>query len=139
MSGTLPTPQQLFVGDHPALDFLNTAYTPEGKFVETIGTGRAFAEWLARVGLIPSEELARLQRRFGTKAIDAAAAEAREVREWLRAWLTRWRASIHTARSLLPRMDMRSSRRRISTMQRRSSGRSQHRSPRSSRTKILDS
>jgi predicted RNA-binding Zn ribbon-like protein len=93
MSGNLSTPQQLFVGDHPALDFLNTSYTPEGKSVETIGTGRAFAEWLVRVGLVPSEELARLQRRFGTKAIDAAAAEAREVREWLRTWLTRWRAA----------------------------------------------
>jgi predicted RNA-binding Zn ribbon-like protein len=93
MSGSPSTPQHLFVGDHPALDFLNTSYTPDGERVETIGTGQAFAEWLARVGLVPAEELTRLQRRFGSKAIEAAAAEAREVREWLRAWLMRWRAA----------------------------------------------
>jgi predicted RNA-binding Zn ribbon-like protein len=34
-----------------------------------------------------------LERRFTRKALDAAAQEARTVREWARTWLTAWRAS----------------------------------------------
>ena len=33
----------------------------------------------------------KLRRRFGAAALDAAAAEARELREWARAWIARWR------------------------------------------------
>ena len=36
-----------------------------------------------------------MRRRFGSSALDAAAAEARRFREWSRAWLSRWRAAPH--------------------------------------------
>lgn len=35
----------------------------------------------------------RLARRLGSRALDAAAAEGRRVREWARTWLERWRAT----------------------------------------------
>lgn len=88
-----PNPRPLFLGGHPAIDFLNTALTPDGEPIETIGHGRAFLGWLVDAGLLDAAAAAKLRRRFGGKAIDAAAAEARKVREWARSWLDRWRAA----------------------------------------------
>lgn len=85
--------QPLFLGGHPALDFLNTVFGPDGQQAETIGSGRAFLDWLVAAGLLDAAVGARLPRRFGDAALDGAAAEARKFREWARAWLLRWRAA----------------------------------------------
>jgi predicted RNA-binding Zn ribbon-like protein len=82
----------LFIGSHPAIDFINTALAPDGTPIETIGNGRAYLEWIVGAGLLPEAEAARLTRRFGIKALDAAATEARSVRDWAKDWLERWRA-----------------------------------------------
>ena len=82
----------LFLGGHPAIDFLNTAMTPDGETVETIPDGRAFLEWLVSAELLSEAEAAKVSRRFGVKGLDTAAAEARKVRDWAREWLARWRA-----------------------------------------------
>lgn len=81
----------LFVGSHPAVDFLNTTFVPQGTPIETIGDGRAFLAWLVDAALLDEASASRLVRRFGIKAVDAAAEEARGVREWARDWLSRWR------------------------------------------------
>jgi predicted RNA-binding Zn ribbon-like protein len=81
----------LLLGGHPAIDFLNTNYTPRGEVVETIGDGSAFLKWLVASGLLDAGAPARLKRSFGRVALDDAAAEARAVREWARGWLPRWR------------------------------------------------
>lgn len=80
----------LRLGGHRAIDFLNTWRNP-GTEVETLVDGAAYGEWLVGVGLLDVEEFARLRRRFGEAALDAAAAEARRFREWARGWLSRWR------------------------------------------------
>ncbi len=85
--------RSLFVAGHPALDFLNSAYTPSGQLIETIGDGRALLDWMTAAKLIGEAEAAAFARRFGRKALDATAAEARTVREWARTWLSAWRAS----------------------------------------------
>ncbi len=85
--------EPLVLGSHRAIDFLNTWREPDGNVVETIGDGRAFAAWLVSVGLISEDEVARLARRAGARAMDEAAAEARRFREWAREWLLRWRRS----------------------------------------------
>jgi predicted RNA-binding Zn ribbon-like protein len=82
----------LYLGGHPAIDFLNTAMTPDGSPVEVIPDGRSYLEWLQGAGLLSEAEAGKLARRFGAKGLDGAAAEARKVREWARAWLERWRA-----------------------------------------------
>jgi predicted RNA-binding Zn ribbon-like protein len=82
----------LFLGGHPAVDFLNTSLTPDGERIETIPDGHAFLQWLVDAGLLDAAEAPRLTRRFGVKALDATAAEVRKVREWAREWLARWRA-----------------------------------------------
>jgi predicted RNA-binding Zn ribbon-like protein len=81
----------LFIGSHTAIDFLNTALAPDGQPVETIGDGHAFVRWLVSANLLDETQAGRLQRRVGAKGVDAAAAEAREFREWAREWLLRWR------------------------------------------------
>jgi predicted RNA-binding Zn ribbon-like protein len=82
----------LLLGGHRALDFLNTWREP-GEAVETLTDGRAFGAWLVAVGHLDEASHARLRRRFGEAALDAAAAEARRFREWAREWLARWRRS----------------------------------------------
>src|SRR5688572_22257244 len=83
----------LFLGGHPALDFLNSAYLPDEQRVETIGDGRALLEWLIQAGLLTDTAASKLQRRSSAKALDATAAEARKLRDWARDWLIRWRAA----------------------------------------------
>ncbi len=99
-TATAPETQPLFLGGHPAMDFLNTLFGPAGRQAETIGSGQAYLDWLVTAGLLDGAVAARLPRRFGEEALDAAAAEARRFREWARSWLTRWRAA--------PRRDYRS-------------------------------
>ena len=61
----------LFLGNHPAIDFLNTEFSPDGKTVETIGDGRAFLDWLVGAGLLEETVAAKFLRRFGVKALDS--------------------------------------------------------------------
>lgn len=83
----------LFIGGHPAIDFLNTRFAPKGESVECIADGRSYLDWLTGVGLISAAESERLRRRLGIKVADVAAADARKMREWVRDWLARWRTS----------------------------------------------
>src|SRR5512142_1662982 len=81
----------VFLGSHPAIDFLNTWLRPGGEPLEVIGDGRSFAEWLGKAGLVDPVRLAQLARREGWAALDDAATDARRLREWARGWLARWR------------------------------------------------
>ncbi len=89
---TTPSPF-LFVAGQPGIDFLNTAYAPGGVLTETIGDGRALLDWMVGAGLLDEGAAAALARRFGRKALDAAAQDARDLREWARTWLAAWRAN----------------------------------------------
>jgi predicted RNA-binding Zn ribbon-like protein len=88
-----PAPPILFLAGHPAVDFLNSAYAPGGQQIETLVDGCALLDWMVGAKLVSDEEAAALQRRFTRKALDAAAQEARTVREWARTWLSVWRAN----------------------------------------------
>jgi predicted RNA-binding Zn ribbon-like protein len=88
---TAPETPFLRVGDHPAIDFLNTAYRPQGVAVELLGSGQEFLAWLVDTGLLAPAAARTLERRVGRAALDSAAEEARRVREWARGWLGRWR------------------------------------------------
>ena len=87
------SPPFLRVGDHPAIDFLNTAYQPQGVAIELLGDGQQFVAWLVDTGLVEQSDARKLERRVGRAALDSAAEEARRVREWARAWLGRWSAA----------------------------------------------
>jgi predicted RNA-binding Zn ribbon-like protein len=81
----------LFLGSHPALDFLNTNFSPQGKPIELIGDGQSFLEWLVSAGLLDASTASKLKRRFGAEALAAVAAEARRFRDWSGDWISRWR------------------------------------------------
>lgn len=85
--------EPLFIGSHPAADFLNTAFQPHGERIEIIGDGKALLEWLQAAGVLDAERAARLSRKLGAKGLDAAASEVRKLRESMRAWLMRWRTA----------------------------------------------
>ena len=83
--------EPLFLGSHPAMDFLNTTLSPRGAAFELIGDGASFVAWLVSAGLLDATGASRLKRRLGVDALDAAAAEARKLREWAAQWIARWR------------------------------------------------
>ncbi len=76
--------QAIFVGDHAALDFLNTIAAPHGEVIESISNGEAYLTWLADGGLIEPSEVQKFLMKFGIPAVDRVAREARELREWFR-------------------------------------------------------
>lgn len=87
----------LFLAGHPALDFLNTAFTPPtgGDPEEMIGDGSSFIAWVQEAGLWDASSASKLKRRFGADALDDVAADARKFRQWAGAWLERWRQEPH--------------------------------------------
>jgi predicted RNA-binding Zn ribbon-like protein len=95
----------LFLGGHPAADFLNTRPAPRGEPLELIGNGAAYAAWLEAAGLLDDRTASQVRRRFGAAELDVAAEEARLTREWARGWIGRWRDA--------PRGDYRAEMRRL--------------------------
>jgi predicted RNA-binding Zn ribbon-like protein len=82
-----PRPSPFFVGDHLALDFLNTVATPSSTPIEWLADGADLLDWLKRAGAI-DERIAgyfRGQR----QELDAVAEQARDLREWFRGFVMR--------------------------------------------------
>ena len=111
--------QAILVGDHAALDFLNTIAAPRGEVIESISDGNAYLSWLADVGLLEPSEIQKLLLKFGKPAVDQVAREARELREWFRQVITKssathvhWQTSSVIAK-LNPILDMDSSYRQL--------------------------
>ncbi|MBV8313725.1 MAG: CGNR zinc finger domain-containing protein [Planctomycetaceae bacterium] len=80
-------PPAFFVGEHLALDFLNTTATPQGAQVEWLGDGKDLVDWLEQAGSIEPAAAARI-RGSGGDALDEVARQAREFRRWLRGFVT---------------------------------------------------
>jgi putative stress-induced transcription regulator len=80
-----------FLADHPALDFLNTrpGVRTDGP-VEYIADGAALLAWLATAGLLSHDEARRVRQRFTPAQLETLAAEARALRERLRAAVAAW-------------------------------------------------
>ena len=77
------------VGDHPALDFLNTIAAPRGLPIEQIGSGRDLLRWLVGAGAIEPAEAERLLARWSRARLDKIAQEAMDLREWFRGVVAR--------------------------------------------------
>lgn len=78
-----------FVGDHVALDFLNTVAAPRGEVIESIPNGESYVIWLTDAGLLDPSEAQELLDRFGRSSLDRVAGEARSLREWFRQVVTK--------------------------------------------------
>lgn len=85
---TANRPPAFFVGEHPALDFLNTIATPRDVPVEWLADGNDLIDWLQQAKLIEAADAARI-RETGSAALDEVAQRAREFRDWLRGFVSR--------------------------------------------------
>ena len=94
-----------FVGDHAALDFLNTVAAPRGEVIESIADGEAYVSWLADAGLLGATEARVILDRFGGPALDKVAGEARDLREWFRRRITKPAAEAITKLNQILAMD----------------------------------
>ncbi len=81
-----PLPPCLIAG-HLAVDFVNSVATPHGETIDWLRDGASAMGWFASVSLFPDAALRKLQRGVAQSALDEVAAEARELREWLRGTL----------------------------------------------------
>ena len=77
------------VGDHLALDFLNSIASPQGEPLEWITDGSALLQWLEDSGKIQPDEHSRVLKTFSRAELDEVADDARELREWFRKLLPR--------------------------------------------------
>lgn len=77
----------LFLGDAVALDFLNSVATPVDVPVEWIGDGEGLLRWLKQAGLAPQETLKRMRAEALSGELDKVADQARNLREWFRAFV----------------------------------------------------
>lgn len=80
------------LGDHPALDFLNSTAVPSRETVELIPHGAGYLRWLLLAGLISDQEHSALQAQFSQAELDGAALAAVRLRERLRPMIEAWAA-----------------------------------------------
>jgi predicted RNA-binding Zn ribbon-like protein len=79
-------PPAFLVGDHPAIDFLNSLATPGGIATDWLADGTDLLSWLQQAALITPVQAARLK---DDPKLDHVATGARALREWLRAFVQR--------------------------------------------------
>lgn len=89
--GSSSLPAAFFVGDHLAVDFLNSTSTPSGVRTEWLRNGTDLVNWLEQAGAIDATVATRF--RAEGEALDGVAEQARSLREWLRAFVLRYAGS----------------------------------------------
>src|SRR5258706_5840995 len=90
----------LFLGNHLALDFLNSRPVQNGEPTELLSDFSALLRWFQAAGLLSSREATNLQRQSGQSATARRALDGiREFREKLRKEILAWEggADVHRA------------------------------------------
>jgi predicted RNA-binding Zn ribbon-like protein len=87
MESTTTRPPPFFVGDHPAMDFLNSLAAPDGERIDWLSGGNDLLDWLEQAKLIDAAAVRRFNAAGGSREIDHAARDARALREWLRGFV----------------------------------------------------
>jgi predicted RNA-binding Zn ribbon-like protein len=82
-------PPALFVADATGLDFLNSIATPVNKPVEWITSGEDLLDWLKTAGLVPDDVREGFLKSAVPGELDGVAAQARAMREWFRAFVSK--------------------------------------------------
>src|SRR5215470_6714174 len=81
----------LFVGNHLALDFLNTRPVQEGEAMELLPDFAALLRWFQTAGLLSPREVAGLERQWGETPRARRTVEGiRGFREELRKEVLEW-------------------------------------------------
>src|SRR5271165_6299060 len=85
-----PRPAAFFVGDHLAIDFLNSRSTLSGVWTEWLRDGSDLINWLEQASAIETEVAAKY--RAGDEpehVLDEIVEQARSLREWFRLFVVR--------------------------------------------------
>lgn len=93
MEPETPRPPPFFVGDHPALDFLNSVASPDGEPTEWLASGQDLLHWLDQAGLIGGPVIEHF-RAAGARELDNVAKDARALREWLHGFVAKHRGKV---------------------------------------------
>lgn len=80
------------VGDDLALGLLNSTTRQGGAHVDLLGDGAAYVRWLRQAGFVDEGDETAIRASFSPVDLDPVAAEAREMREWLRSVVADWAA-----------------------------------------------
>jgi len=80
-------PAPFLVGEHLALDFLNTIAVPVETTTEWLVNGVDLVDWLEHAGAIRSTVANRFRPPGDRQALDEVASQARILREWWRGFL----------------------------------------------------
>jgi hypothetical protein len=70
------------------LDFLNSLTRPIVEVVDWLGDGCDFLSWMRQAGLLTVDEIAVVKSRMSSEELDRVAAKARDLRDWLRCFVT---------------------------------------------------
>ena len=85
----LPPPMR--VGDHLALDFLNSIAAPRGTSIEWLGSGHNLLAWLTNAGALDAASAQRLASFKPSSRLEEVAVEAKALREFFRDLVARMR------------------------------------------------
>ena len=96
-------PPPMWIGDHLALDFLNSTAAPRGSPIEWIANGQDLIAWMLEAQALGPADAGRILSRFSAHELDRTAREAVVLREWFRDVLARVRAG---GVASLPRADI---------------------------------
>ena len=88
---TANRPPAMFLAEAAALDFLNTFAIPVDVEVEWLGSGEDLLAWLEAAQLLDQAALDEVRALATPEQLDAVAAQARALREWLRGFVQRHR------------------------------------------------
>ena len=88
---TADRPPAMFLAEATGLDFLNTMAIPVDVEVEWLGSGEDLLAWLEAAKLLDQAALDEVRALATPEQLDAVAAQARALREWLRGFVQRHR------------------------------------------------
>ena len=99
----LPSPA-IFIADAIGLDFLNSIATPVDVPIDWIDGGAGLLAWLDQAQLVPRAALDAIRERALPGELDNVAAQARDLREWFRAFVREHQGRPLTA-AVLPQLE----------------------------------
>lgn len=90
----------LFVGNHPALDFLNSLVSQTGTYIDFLRDGGALLHWMQVSQVLPEQAMLAVAS-FTADERETLAQELRELREYFRHLLFKRQASVSDERQSL--------------------------------------
>jgi hypothetical protein len=90
-------PPAIFIAGPLGLDFLNSLARPVVEVVDWLANGSGLLSWMKQAGLLTVDDIAVVKSTMSSKELDRVAHKARDLRDWLRGFVTE-----HMGRPLKP-------------------------------------